>query len=141
MENAGKPYGLSFESADVVAVSLGIQIKDYELIPILLSYSHDENRKGRVFSILKQGEPLALNCGGKNVNLVLMDALKLVGKNENLNYICSIKLICSNNMGPTGVATSEDYWVNSVSATGLRLKPKTKTEPPPILTINKSVEA
>ncbi len=118
-----KKLGISFESADVYARSLGIQIEDYELIPIHLgfnyvhsdpltknSYGHYEMRDEMTYQAIIDRVYDVTGSG-------LIRGVRKFAEAKNLDYICSIKILKLNN-------TPE------LTATGLRRKIKTeiKTE-------------
>ncbi len=131
-----KKLGISFESADVYARSLGIQIEDYELVPVTLCLAHDQNKKPAIYSLISgKTESSNEKLGIENVVVSLLQALREYSNREKLNFICSIKLLCVNNMIPNGNATTSAYWVNTLTATGLRRKTKTKSTPPPPIVI------
>ncbi len=139
--NAEKPYGISFESADVYADSLGIQIKDYEMIPIIMNVAitgdivvakPQPNAVGKIMVIWVKENPNNYSYHA----LLIYELLNQAEKKE-LDYVCSIKIFGVNNLESSPQYVERSHWMNVLTATGLRRKPesKTKSTPPPILTL------
>ncbi len=141
--NDAKPYGLSFESADVYAESLGIQIKDYELVSIISCINCSSTNTSSPEDIEQQRQETTnlnkkmisrfiANQSNLSHHVILLSGLIKIAKSEDIDYICSIKIFGVNNLVLRPDTVEKAHWMNTLTATGLRRKPepKTKTTPP-----------
>lgn len=114
-----KPLGLSLESADVYTRFLGIKIEDYELVAIILKTEPGWG-ENNVVDLLTENFIVRKSHVTDNTRL-LIESLYAIANEKQLDHICSIKF-CE-----VGGA--------HLTATGLRRRSKTKTEPPPPITL------